>query len=57
MASYTLFGPECKKDANLVWPRGAYLAVPRKQLNQDFSTNGLLKNNLAIGLMLVNNGS
>ena len=29
-----------------------YVAVPRKQLNQDFSTNRLLKTNLAIGLML-----
>ena len=30
----------------------SYVAVPRKQLNQDFSTNRLLKTNLAIGLML-----
>ena len=30
----------------------ACVAVPRKQLNQDFSTNRLLKTNLAIGLML-----
>ena len=29
-----------------------YVAVPRKLLNQDFSTNRLLKTNLAIGLML-----
>ena len=29
-----------------------YVAVPPKQLNQDFSKNRLLKTNLAIGLML-----
>ena len=29
-----------------------YVAVPRKQLNQNFSTNRLLKTNLAFGLML-----
>ena len=29
-----------------------YVAVPRKQLNQYFSTNWLLKTNPAIGLML-----
>ena len=29
-----------------------YVAVSRKQLNQDFSTNRLLKTNLAIELML-----
>ena len=29
-----------------------YVVVPRKQLNQDFSTNRLLETNLAIGLML-----
>ena len=29
-----------------------YVAVPRKQLNQDFSTNRLLKTNLAFRLVL-----